>query len=85
MAAKKRCKFVVSDITQNENSNGYKNRLVKMAPVFSDDPESENKQFWDATPSGEFWVSVTNDSMDDVEVGQEFYLDMIPCSVLSPV
>jgi hypothetical protein len=49
---------------------------AKLTPVFSDKPNSENKKFWDATPSGSFEVSSINP--DYFEPGREYYLDITP-------
>lgn len=50
---------------------------VSMAPVYSDDPNSENKKFTDATPAGTFAMRVTNpETASFFEPGQEYYLDI---------
>ena len=49
---------------------------VKLRAVYSDDPEHENKKFWDATPSGELEMHITNnDAAEFFELGAEYYLD----------
>lgn len=49
---------------------------VKMSPVFSDKPDSENKAFWDATPQGSFEMSCIHEG--SFEPGQEYYIDITP-------
>jgi hypothetical protein len=49
---------------------------VELKPVYSDDPEHENKKFWDATPSGELKMYINNpQAIGFFEVGHEYYLD----------
>jgi hypothetical protein len=45
---------------------------VKMSPVYSADPESENKKFWDATPQGSFEMGAITDS--SFEVGKSYLI-----------
>ena len=49
---------------------------VVLTPVYSDKPDSENKRFWDATPSGKLEFSTIKDM--PFEVGREYYLDISP-------
>jgi len=50
---------------------------LEFAPVFSDDPRSENKRFWDATPSGKLeFQCVHREAVEHFEVGQEYYVDI---------
>jgi hypothetical protein len=52
-------------------------RSFKFNPVYSQDPESENKKFWDASPSGELNLGVVNQQVWPIfEVGEEYYLDI---------
>lgn len=49
---------------------------LTLAPVYSNDPESENKKFWDATPSGKLELGVIlPGAAEYFELGQEYYLD----------
>lgn len=45
-------------------------RTIYMAPVYSEDPNSENKKFWDASPSGEIKLGTVNPA-----AWKEFELD----------
>lgn len=49
---------------------------VKMNPVYSDKPDSENKKFWDATPQGSFEMGAIHNGM--FEPGKEYYIDITP-------
>ncbi len=53
---------------------------VRMAAVYSADPTSENKAFTDATPNGEFFMTIADGkpAADAFEVGKSYYLDISP-------
>lgn len=71
-----RAKFSVRQITKYDHLTQTD---VKLSPVYSDDPESENKKFWDATPSGELTMRINNPAAADFfELGREYYLDFTP-------
>jgi hypothetical protein len=54
----------------------FKQPTVKLAPVYSDDPNSENKLFWTATPSGSVQLAINNPRGAEVfEIGKEYYVD----------
>jgi len=68
-----RCKFSVESITATEYGGSLKARAV-----YSDE-DGENKDFWDATPSGLLEFScIKKESLSILKPGQEFYLDLIP-------
>ena len=48
--------------------------------VYSSDPNSENKVFTDATPSGRLEITISHDkpALDLFEVGKSYYLDFTP-------
>jgi hypothetical protein len=82
-----RAKFKVTSIERTEQGSGYRGgrwvddgtvekRTIKMRPVYSDVPGSENKAFWDASPDGSLELSVINqDAWKHFELGKEYYLD----------
>ena len=41
-----------------EQSHGQKGGLFRLSPVMG--TSLENRTFWDASPSGEFWISTSN-------------------------
>jgi hypothetical protein len=50
--------------------------------VYSDDPESENKQWSQWTPAFNLDMTITNPAaFDSVKSGEEFYLHFIPADV----
>lgn len=52
---------------------------VEMTPVAADDDNPENKEFWDATPSGKLELQcVHEEAVKHLEVGKEYYLDIVP-------
>lgn len=52
---------------------------LKMSPTFSNDPNSENKKFWDASPGGQLTLNCVNTAaVEQFKIGQEFYLDFTP-------
>lgn len=72
-----RCKFKVDEVTKTPYADTF-----KASPVYSDKEESENKAFWDATPSGSLeFTCVNKGSLDQLKPGQEFYLDLTPIEV----
>lgn len=51
-------------------------RTLNFTPVYSDQPGTENKTFWDATPSGSLQLGVVNpEAWKHFEIGKEYYLD----------
>lgn len=51
-------------------------RTLNFTPVYSDDPDSENRKFWDATPSGSLQLGVVNqDAWGLFDLGKSYYLD----------
>lgn len=71
-----RAKFKVDHITPPTAPGGYPN--IEMRPVYSEDPEAENKAFWDATPSGYIQMSCKPEAAAFFEEGKEYYIDFIP-------
>jgi hypothetical protein len=54
-------------------------RTVVMAPVYSDDPNSENRKFWEASPSGEIRLGTINpEAWAPFHIGGEVYIDFTP-------
>lgn len=52
---------------------------VTLRPVYSSDPNHENKSFWDATPGGNIELYITNPAgFRQLELGKEYYVDFSP-------
>ena len=64
-------KFKVNSVIRCEHTTE-----LRMSPVFSTNPDSENKKFWDATPSGTFEMQVTNNSLEGFHPGDEYYVTL---------
>ena len=74
--ASTRCKFTCHSII-----DGYgDSKVVNLSAVYSpDDPESENGQFWTATPSGQISLQINNpDGYAVFEQGKAYYVDLTP-------
>jgi hypothetical protein len=54
-------------------------RTLVFMPVYSDKPGTENKLFWDATPTGEIKLGVVNqDAWQHFELDKQYYVDFTP-------
>src|SRR2546423_3534358 len=56
---------------------------VKLGAVYSNDPESENRSFANATPSGELSMNIDagRPAAEAFELGCEYYVDITPIGV----
>lgn len=73
-----RAKFRVTEKTEHAwYGNGKVDAVtIKLAAVYSSDPNHENKAFWDATPNANLEMQINNVSAADLfHVGSEYYLD----------
>lgn len=83
-----RAKFKVQKIerqsyTRSEKGPDGKDRMVKdelqtivLQPVYSSDPESENRAFWRSSPSGEIRLGTINlDAAAQFDLDGEYYVD----------
>lgn len=83
-----RAKFKVDAITRTMSSKAVMGpdgkstyepceiRTVVMSPVYSQDPESENRKFWDSSPSGKLELGCANLAAAEMfELGREYYID----------
>ena len=72
---KVRAKFNCSSVETVDQGQGKKIYTAKFSPVYSDDPGSENKKFWEYTPCGSLELGTIK--LMPFEVGKEYYLDII--------
>jgi len=50
---------------------------VGLYPQYSNDPNSENKAFWDATPSGKLELTLTKpEAVGMFESDKDYYIDI---------
>lgn len=74
-----RAKFYVSEKGfYGGQGTGRHGGYVKLRPVYSNNPEDENKAFWEATPSGEITMSIKSSALDMFEEGKTYYVDFTP-------
>lgn len=60
----------------NEMKDSGEQVEITMTPVYSTDPNHENKRFWDATPSGTLRMWIKNRAAaESFEVNGEYYVD----------
>jgi hypothetical protein len=72
-----RAKFKVQSIQDSTDQAGkVHSRRVLLHPVYSDNPEHENRAFWQATPTGMLDMWITNPAaFEQFEQGAEYYID----------
>lgn len=72
-----RAKFRVDSVNRLSWERGKTNAaVVVMSPVYSNDPNSENKAFWEATPNGKIEMTINNlAAFDQFQPGDSFYVD----------
>lgn len=84
-----RCKFRCLEITTRfvaADADGVVTTqpTVRLVPVMTRptgafEVPPENRRFWDATPSGEITLIISNpDAAATFEVGRDYYVDFIP-------
>lgn len=67
-----RAKFRVESIVPEGNL-----KTIVLRAVYSPDPDHENRQYWEATPSGELRLNIVNEAASaQLELGAEYYLDI---------
>lgn len=76
-----RCKFKcerVGKVYHGIDPDGKPKVLfdAMFTPVYSSDPNSENKKFWEWTPTGRLELGTVKES--SFEPGKEYYIDIIP-------
>lgn len=59
------------------NTTPEEKRTLNLTPVY--DEEGENREFWDATPSGSIQLGTVNPAAwEHFEIGAEYYVDFTP-------
>lgn len=69
-----RCKFVCDSIGKRNAGNGNIVYESEFSPVYSSDPNHENRKFWDASPNGSLKLGWLREG--GFEPGKEYYLDI---------
>jgi len=79
-----RAKFKVNKIERTEYSRSteggnlqfFELQTIVMNPIYSNEKESENRKFWESSPTGEIRLGTINKSAADYfELGKEYYID----------
>lgn len=74
-----RAKFYVQKIEKTKYGyapNQQEMTTLVLAPVYSAEPGTENKKFWDASPQGEIKLGTINlEAANQFELGGEYYID----------
>lgn len=77
--AKFKVNSIMSTIGQKQVNGVWENvemKTISMAPVYSDNPDDENRKFWNALPSGELKLWVINpEASVYFELGAEYSLE----------
>jgi hypothetical protein len=73
---KTRCKFKCQSITHRIYKGEISGVEVGLYPQYSNDPNSENKAFWDATPAGKLELSLKPSLAGLFESDKEYYIDI---------
>ena len=76
-----RAKFWVTSVSRWQPADKPSGGTVKLLPVYSTDPNHENKQWWDATPNGEITLGISNPAgfaPFEANLGKEMYVDFTP-------
>ena len=78
-----RAKFVVQDVNRSIDGAGQSSQEhVRLRPVYSSDPESENAQWSKWTPAGSIELHINNPgAFGKLPLGKEFYVDFIAAEV----
>ena len=59
---------------------------LEFQAVSSNDPNSENKKFWDATPSGKIELNLVNpEAIKLFTIGKEYYVDFTEAPKQNPM
>lgn len=81
---KVRAKFYVQRVEKSMYGyapNQQEMTTLVLAPVYSNEEGTENKKFWNATPTGEIKLGTVNrDAAKHFELGKEYYIDFIPAN-----
>lgn len=74
---KTRCKFQCSSVLHQIHAGKVVGVEVALLPVYSSDPNSENRKFWDATPSGQLKLNLSKtEHVGMFESGKEYFVDI---------
>ena len=56
-------------------------RKIKLCMVYPNDDCPENQEYFEASPFGNFEITIQNpDAVKDIEVGKDYYVDITPAN-----
>jgi hypothetical protein len=68
-----------SQMFQMQEQGWVEMKTLHFSPVYSSDPNSENRKFWQASPNGQLTLGVVNpEASSQFELNKEYYLDFSP-------
>ena len=71
-------KFGVSEVARVHQYDNKIHERVRFFGVYSQDPEHENKKFWDATPIINFEMTISNPGAQGFfQPGKEYYVNFV--------
>jgi hypothetical protein len=75
-----RCKVRVAEVSHLKNADGSTSQeKITLSAVYSNDPNSENKQWSTWTPFAHFQLGINNpQAFGKLSSGHEFYVDFTP-------
>jgi hypothetical protein len=74
-----RAKFRVARIERSLWKPGVEVQTIVLLPVYSENKDSENAKFYQATPSGEIRLGTVNaEAAAAFELEREYYVDFTP-------
>jgi hypothetical protein len=82
MTNKVRAKFKLNSYKTSlysQNGKTVELRTLEFSPPYSNDPNSENGKFFNATPYGKIELGTVNpEAWKQFELGKEYYIDFVP-------
>lgn len=73
-----RCKMLCNTLAQRSHGNGHVGIQIELGAVYSNDPQSENKSFADATPTASLKMDISpgRPAAAYFQIGKEYYVDI---------
>jgi len=74
-----RAKMKCTKISITSHHEGVDLKTIELQPVYSNDKDSENAQFYKWTPSGKVEIGVLNPAAaEQFVLGKEYFVDFTP-------
>lgn len=76
------CSTYSKSVKREDGSFGLEKqemRTIVLSPVYSEAPDSENKRFWDSSPTGEIRLGTVNPAAwQAFDLDKAYYIDFTP-------